>query len=184
VPREAVEATEPVGGLLILKAFSSGSSAMTGVEAISNGVPVFRWAESRNAATTRGWMSAILGAMLLGISVLIARHGPVPHTDEMALSQLARLVVGTGPVYFIMQIATLLILVLAANTSYADFPRLASLLACDRYVPRLFGFRSDRLALAVGIVVLSTFSAAPIPLYAVGTFVSCRMSHVGMVRHR
>ncbi|HET8631501.1 MAG TPA: APC family permease [Thermomicrobiales bacterium] len=188
---------EALGAFLLLKAFASGCSAMTGVEAISNGVPALKPPESRNGATTMLWMSGILGAMLLGVTALSHQYGllPYPSGNPTVLSQLTEQIVGRGwfhPFYYVVQAATLLVLVLAANTSYADFPRLASILARDRFVPRQFAFRGDHLAFTVGIVALSVCAAillaafkgdtsALIPLYAVGVFVSFTMSQSGMV---
>jgi amino acid transporter len=194
VPREPVPGGEALGALLILKAFSSGCTSMTGVEAVSNGVPAFEPPESRNAATTMLWMSGILGALLIGMTVLAERYGlvPSPTGHPTLLSQLTEQVAGRGPFYFFVQVATLLILVLAANTAYADFPRVASILAKDRFLPRQFAFQGDRLAYTVGIVVLSAAAAllvvvyrgnveALIPLFAVGVFVAFTMSQAGMV---
>src|SRR5262249_61819577 len=149
---EATAAVEPLGLFLILRAFAAGCTALTGVEAISNGVPAFKQPESRNAATTLIWMIATLGFMFLGISVLAHYLGAVPREDVSVVSQLASQIVGTGPTFFIIQVATALILVLAANTSYADFPRLASLLSRDRFLPRQFSSRGDRLVFSNGIV--------------------------------
>jgi len=185
-----------LGLFLILQAFSSGCSAMTGVEAISNGVPAFQKPESRNASVTLIWMAVLLGTMFAGITLLAHQYGlvPTPTGNPTLLSQLADHVVGHTLFYYVIQTATLLVLVLAANTSYADFPRLASILARDRFVPRQFAFRGDRLAFTVGIGVLAVLSAvllivfkgdttALIPLYAVGVFVSFTLSQAGMVRH-
>ena len=196
VPRIGVPGGEQLGIVLILKAFSSGCSAMTGVEAVSNGVPAFKPPEARNAATTMLWMSGILGILLLGITVLGYKYGTVPNpaSNPTVLSQLAEAIIGHGFFYYVIQGATLAVLVLAANTSYADFPRLASILARDRYAPHQFAFRGDRLAFTVGIVFLALVSSlllvlfkgntdALIPLYAVGVFVSFTMSQAGMVVH-
>lgn len=183
-----------IGLFLMLQAFSAGCTALTGVEAISNGVPAFRQPESRNAATTLLWMVGILGTFFLGISLLAHFYGAVPRDDVSVVSQLAAQVVGTGPAFFVIQLATALILVLAANTAYADFPRLASLLARDRFLPRQFASRGDRLVFSNGIVVLGAFAAllvlmfnareqAMLPLYAIGVFISFTLSQVGMVRH-
>jgi amino acid transporter len=196
VPRTAVPAMESVSVLLVLKAFSSGCTAMTGVEAVSNGVPVFQPPESRNAATTMLWMSGILGTLFVGIVLLFFAYGlvPDPSGNPTMLSQLTEQVVGRGWFYYLVQAATLLILVLAANTSYADFPRLSAILARDDFLPHLFGFRGDRLAFSVGIGALSVLAAillvlfhgsvdALIPLFAVGVFVAFTMSQAGMVAH-
>ncbi|HEU5097902.1 MAG TPA: APC family permease [Roseiflexaceae bacterium] len=186
--------TATLGLFLLLQAFSAGCTALTGVEAISNGVPAFQKPESRNAATTLLWMVGILGAMFLGLSVLAHYYGTVPREDVSVVSQIARQVVGTGPAFFIIQVSTALILVLAANTSYADFPRLASLLSRDRFLPRQFASRGDRLVFSNGIVALGVFAAllvivfnareqAMLPLYAIGVFISFSLSQYGMVRH-
>ena len=191
---EMVTAAEPLGIFLILRAFAAGCTALTGVEAISNGVPAFKQPESKNAATTLIWMIGTLGFMFLGISTLAYYHGSVPREDVSVVSQLASEIVGTGPIFFIIQVATALILVLAANTSYADFPRLASLLSRDRFLPRQFSSRGDRLVFSNGVVALGMFAAllvvafnareqAMLPLYAIGVFISFTLSQFGMVRH-
>jgi amino acid transporter len=191
---EATAATEPLSIFLILRAFAAGCTALTGVEAISNGVPAFKQPESKNAATTLIWMVATLGIMFLGISVLAYYIGAVPREDVSVISQIAIQIVGTGPAFFVIQVATALILVLAANTSYADFPRLASLLSRDRFLPRQFSSRGDRLVFSNGVVALGVFAAllvlafnareqAMLPLYAIGVFISFTLSQFGMVRH-
>jgi amino acid transporter len=193
-PPPDMRAVEALTGFLILRAFASGCTAMTGIEAISNGIPAFRPPESRNAAITLGWMAAILATMFVGLTVLAARLGVVPVEAETVVSQIARRLHGTGVFYYLIQAATALILVLAANTSFADFPRLSSLLARDRYVPRQFANLGERLVFSNGIMVLGAMAAvllvmfggethALIPLYAVGVFVSFTLSQSGMVRH-
>ena len=193
-PAHIAPATETLGLFLLLQAFSAGCTAMTGVEAISNGVPAFKQPESKNAARTLLVMVGILGFMFLGISVLGYYYGAVPREDQSVVSQIASQVVGTGPAYFIIQVATALILVLAANTSYADFPRLSSLLSRDRFLPRQFASRGDRLVFSNGIMALGVFAAllvvafnareqAMLPLYAIGVFISFTLSQWGMVRH-
>ena len=193
-PPPAVAPTEVLTWFLVLRAFSSGCTAMTGTEAISNGIPAFRSPESRNAAITLGWMALILGSFFVGLTVLAGRLGIVPVADETVVSQIARRLHGTGLFYYAVQAATALILVLAANTSFADFPRLSSLLARDRYVPRQFANLGERLVFSNGILVLATAAAvllvifggethALIPLYAVGVFISFTLSQSGMVRH-
>jgi amino acid transporter len=184
-----------VGLFVLLHAFANGCTAMTGVEAISNGIPAFESPEADNAAKTLLIMAAILLTMFLGISLLGAALHVVPHEQETVLSQIARAVFGGRNVaYFILQIATMLILVLAANTSYADFPRLASILASDGFAPTQFTHRGDRLAFSNGIIVLTLFAIALvvifrgsvfrlIPLYAVGVFLSFTLSQAGMVVH-
>jgi len=193
-PPPALPAAEALTGFLILRAFSSGCTAMTGTEAISNGIPAFRTPESRNAAITLGWMAAILGSFFIGLTVLADRLGIVPTEAETVVSQIARRLHGTGIFYYMIQAATALILVLAANTSFADFPRLSSLLARDRYIPRQFATLGERLVFSNGIMVLGALAAlllvmfggethALIPLYAVGVFISFTLSQSGMVRH-
>src|SRR5262249_2243405 len=147
---------EPLTLFLLLTAFSNGCTAMTGVEAVSNGVPAFRPPEARNAAATMLMMMVLSITMFVGIALLSHAYHVVPSADETVVSQLARGVFGErGIPYFAVQAATMLILVLAANTAYADFPRLASILARDRYVPRQFMNQGDRLAFSHGIVALS-----------------------------
>lgn len=189
-----VPAVESLTAFLVLRAFSSGCTAMTGTEAISNGIPAFRPPESRNAAITLGWMVGILGTLFIGITVLAWALGVLPRESETVVSQIARALFGTGLAYYSIQVATALILVLAANTSFADFPRLSSLLARDHFVPRQFATLGERLVFSNGIVVLGGFAAlllvlfrgethALIPLYAVGVFISFTLSQSGMVVH-
>jgi amino acid transporter len=179
---------------LVLRAFSGGCSAMTGTEAISNGVPAFKKPESRNASRTLGIMAAILGTFLVGVTLLAQVLHLTPKDNDTILSQVARHVYGSGFFYYALQIATMAILFLAANTSFADFPRLSSILARDGLMPRQFMNRGDRMAFSNGIVglalvsmaVLAIFGAkthAMIPLYAVGVFVSFTLSQAGMVVH-
>ncbi|MGB9738035.1 MAG: amino acid permease [Chloroflexus aggregans] len=180
---------------LILRAFAAGCTALTGIEAISDGVQAFKAPEARNASITLTWMIGLLVTMFLGITWLADAHRAVPNefTHETIVSQIARTIFGIGPVYVFIQIATALILVLAANTAFADFPRLASFLARDRFLPRQFASRGDRLVFSNGILVLGLFSAllviifqaneiAMLPLYAVGVFTSFTLSQSGMVR--
>ena len=187
-------APETLGLLLILRAFADGCSAITGVEAVSNGVPAFKRPESRNARNTLVVMGALVGAMFIGVSILAELSGAVPSGNETVISQVGRAVFGTGPFYYILQLSTMGILVLAANTAFADFPRLSSLLARDGYMPAGFAFRGERLAFSTGIValailaivVLAVFGGrveALIPLYAIGVFTSITLSQAGMVRH-
>lgn len=195
---EAVRAVamggQSLGVLLLLRAFADGCSAMTGVEAISNGVPAFRPPESVNARITIGWMAGLLGAMFLGISLLAGIAGAVPSEHETILSQVTRATFGAGPIYYVITLATTGILILAANTSFADFPRLASLLARDGFMPRQFAFRGERLAFSAGIVALGVIASVVvvafhgrvetlIPLYAIGVFTSFTLSQAGMVIH-
>ena len=178
---------------LLLTAFSNGCTAMTGVEAVSNGVPAFKPPEAKNAAATMLLMAVLSITMFLGITLLAQSYHVMPSDTETVVSQLARGVFGSrGVLYYSVQAATMLILVLAANTAYADFPRLASILARDRYVPRQFMNQGDRLAFSNGIVGLSILAAilivvfggdthALIPLYMIGVFVSFTLSQAGMV---
>ncbi len=194
-PSDTVEAgTQSIGLFLILRAFSSGSAALTGIEAISNGVPSFRPPEARNANITLGWMAAILTFFFLGLTVLAHEVGAVPAETRTVVSQVADGVFGRTPLFFIVQVATTMILILAANTSFAGLPALGSVMARDRYLPRQFAFRGDRLAFSNGIMVLGVGSAALlvafgaethrlIPLYAVGVFTGFTLSQAGMVVH-
>lgn len=179
---------------LILRAFSSGCAALTGIEAISNGIPVFHSPAQKNAKITLTWMSIILGTLFLGITLLSHLYGIVPRETETAVSLLAHAIFGEGFGYYLVQASTTLILILAANTSYADFPRLSSLLAKDRFLPRQLASVGDRLVFSNGIMGLS-FAAIflivlyqgdthhLIPLYAVGVFLSFTLSQFGMVLH-
>ena len=191
-------ATGSMGALTafaVLRAFSNGCTAMTGVEAVSNGVPAFEPPESRNAASTLVTMAALAITMFLGITLLAHAYGIVPIDEETVVSQVARHTFGgRSLMYFAVQGATMLILVLAANTAYADFPRLASIVARDRFLPRQFMNQGDRLAFSNGILILSVLAAALLvvfggnthallPLYMVGVFVSFTLSQAGMVVH-
>ena len=179
---------------LLLHAFSSGTAALTGIEAISNGITAFREPRSRNAGITLIWMAAILATLFLAISFLSRVMAAVPSEEETVISQLARTVFnGQGPLYLGLIVATTLILVLAANTSFADFPRLAALHAGDGFLPRQLTLRGSRLVYSYGIVALAlvaslliiAFNAsvtALIPLYAIGVFLSFTLSQVGMAR--
>jgi amino acid transporter len=185
--------SQPLTLFLLLTAFSNGCTAMTGVEAVSNGVPAFKPPESKNAAATMLMMAVLSITMFLGITLLAQAYHVLPSDQETVVSQLARGVFGDrGAAYYAVQAATMLILVLAANTAYADFPRLASILARDRYLPRQLMNQGDRLAFSNGIVGLSVFASALlvffggdthalIPLYMIGVFVSFTLSQAGMV---
>lgn len=179
---------------LLLKAFASGCSALTGVEAISNGVPIFKKPSQHNAKITMIWMSVILGAFFLGITLLAHMLGIIPHEGETVMSHLSRTIFGEGLLYYITQIAIALILLLAANTSYADFPRLTSLLSKDKFLPRQLATVGDRLVFSNGIMGLTVGAGILIilfrgsthlliPLYAVGVFLSFTLSQTGMVIH-
>ena len=184
-----------LGILILLRGFSSGAVALTGVEAISNGVPAFRRPESKNAAMTLVWMGLILGSLFMGVQILAHHLGPYPSEKTTVMSQLGTAVFGSGTVlYVVLQFATAAILTLAANTAYADFPRLSSIIAHDGYLPRQLANRGDRLVFSNGVLVLATTAGALIiafggktnaliPLYAVGVFLSFTLSQAGMVRH-
>jgi amino acid transporter len=185
---------ETLGVLLLMRAFADGCSAITGVEAVSNGVPAFKPPEWKNARTTLTIMGALVAVMFLGLSYLAGVVGAMPSDHESVVSQIGRAVFGLGPLYYILQLATTGLLILAANTSFADFPRLSSILARDGYMPSRFAFRGERLAFSAGIVVLALVAivvlvafgglvTALIPLYAIGVFTSVTLSQVGMVRH-
>jgi amino acid transporter len=193
-PREPIHAVESVSLFLILRAFTAGSAALTGVEAISDGVPAFKPPEARNAAKTLTWMCLTLGAMFIGLSFLAHRYGIVPNDKETVVSQIASTLVGRNFFYYFVQVMTALILILGANTSFADFPRLATWLARDHYMPKQFLFRGDRLAFNTGISVLGSLAALLIivfsaeatrllPLYAIGVFAAFTFSQSGMVIH-
>src|SRR6266567_4761673 len=160
---QPVPGVEPLTIFLILKSFAAGCSAMTGVEAISNGVPAFKKPETRNAIATLTWMAITLGTLFIGITFLATSYGIEANAagNPTVIAQIAKLVF-TGPLYFmypVFQLATLLILTLAANTSYSDFPRLASLLARDNFLPHQFAFRGDRLAFSIGIIFLAVLAS-------------------------
>jgi amino acid transporter len=191
------EGAEPLGLLLILRAFASGSVALTGTEAVSNGVPAFRPPEPRHAQIVITLMGLFFGAIFLGMSFLAGQLGvlPDPTEEQTVVSQLTGALVGAGsPYHYLVQIATAVLLVLAANTSFADFPRLSSILARDGFLPRIFQYRGDRLAFNTGIVLLALVAISLIvafggsvtnliPLYTVGVFIAFTLSQSGMVRH-
>jgi amino acid transporter len=192
-PPPVLQIAQPVTLWLILRAFSAGAVAMSGTEAISNGVPVFKPNESKNAAITLTVMATLLGVFFVGVSFLSNHMGLVPG-NQTIVSQVALAVFGQNAFYYIFQIATMAILVIAANTAYADFPRLSSILARDNYMPHIFMNRGDRLAFSSGIIFLGTISAlllvvfrgnvdSLIHLYAVGVFLAFSMSDTGMVVH-
>jgi amino acid transporter len=187
---------QPLTLFLLLGAFSNGCAALTGIEAISNGVQAFKKPEATNAATTLIWMALLLTTMFLGTSVMAYLYGVHPKASETVISQFARIMFtgAFGWFYYVVQAATAAILVLAANTAFADFPRLSSLLARDRFLPRQLANRGDRLVFSNGIVILAIFSGVLvsafggdtsrlIPLYAVGVFLSFTLSQSGMVVH-
>ena len=181
---------------LLLAAFSNGCTALTGTEAISNGVQAFKAPEAKNASVTLLSMGLLLGTLFLGTSTLAYLYGVHPHENETVISQFARYIF-SGPMlwfYYLVQAATAAILILAANTAFADFPRLSSLLARDRFIPKQFGNRGDKLVFSNGIFILALFASLLIvgfagdtsrliPLYCIGVFLSFTLSQSGMVRH-
>ena len=186
---------QALGLFLILRAFSQGAVALTGVEAVSDGVPAFKPPEWKNARTTLTWAAIVFAALFVGIAFLVTvlRIIPDPTEEQTVLSLLVRHLTGDGVILVVAQIATALILVLAANTSFADFPRLSSFLARDGFLPRQFAFRGERLAFTTGIVALSLmaigllvgFNASVsglIPLYTLGVFIAFTLSQSGHAR--
>jgi amino acid transporter len=193
LPLSTQPAVESVSLFLLLRAFSSGCTALTGVEVISNGVSAFRPPEPKNAAITMGMMAFVLGTLFMGISTMAYHLSVVPKADETVVSQIARAIFGEGTLYYLIQGSTMLILILAANSAFAGFPRLASILARDGYMPHQMATMGDRLVFSNGIIILGVFSCslifafggnthALIPLYAVGVFLSFTLSQAGMVR--
>jgi amino acid transporter len=197
VSRAHVGIGAPVGFalmFLILRGFAEGCVAITGTEAISNGVGAFKSPSAKNAATTLGWMAAILATFFMGTSYLARHYAVMPTPNETILSQLGHHIFGNGALYLALQYSTFAILVLAANTAFADFPRLSSILSGDRYMPRQFAARGDRLAFSNGIVALGLLAmilvwlfhgdtSSLIPLYAIGVFLCFTLSQAGMVVH-
>jgi hypothetical protein len=196
VVEEPVSGFEALTVLLVLRAFAFGSVALTGTEAISNGVPAFKPPEARNAGATLIAMAVILGVIFVGLSFLASAFGiaPDPAEAETLISQITRAVIGDGPAYVAFQVVTTLILLLAANTGFNGAPRLAQILALDGYAPRQAAILGDRLAFSWGIVALAVVSAVLlwvfdgsvtdlIPLYSIGIFLSFSISQSGMVRH-
>lgn len=192
VPVEWGSAANNVSLFLLLKAFSSGCSALTGVEAVSNAIPNFRAPAEKNAAKTLIMMGSILGFMFIGISLLAYWYGIIPSEKETVVSQIANSVFGRGTIYYIIQGVTALILFLAANTAYSAFPLLAFMLAKDKFMPHMFLVRGDRLGYSNGIIFLGVLSAilviafhgnteGLIPLYAVGVFIPFTLSQLGMM---
>lgn len=194
VPPPHLGAVQSIGVFLILRAFSSGATAMTGIEAISNAVPAFKPVEWRNARVTLSWMIGLLISMFAGVLAVTKLSGVVPRGGQTMLSQLAHLDFGNGPAYLFIQLATAAVLLMAANTSFNDFPRVLFLMARDQQAPRSFLQIGDRLTFSAGIVLLSAASAAIyvalhgntarlLPLYAVGVFLAFTLSQSGMVVH-
>ena len=185
--------TGPLTVFLVLRAFANGCTALTGIEAISDGVPAFKPPEARNAAMTLMIMVACAVTLFIGVTLLAHAYNVVPQHEETVISQLNRAILGgRGAFYYMVQAATTMILVLAANTAYSDFPRLASIIARDKFLPRQFANQGDRLAFSNGILVLSLLAGALlvafggdthalIPLYMLGVFVSFTLSQTGMV---
>ncbi len=194
-PLHVAQAASAITPFLILHAFSSGTTALTGVEAISNGIPAFKEPRSRNAGITLIWMSSILATLFLGITFLAVHVHALPSEAETVISQLARSVFdGRGPLYHGAIAATTIILIMATNTSFADFPRLSALLAADGHLPRHLTYRGSRLVYSRGIVALALIASllivifeasvsGLIPLYAIGVFLSFTLSQAGMA-HR
>ncbi|HMS25472.1 MAG TPA: APC family permease [Acidimicrobiia bacterium] len=191
-----VESGGALAIIVLLRGFASGAVALTGIEAICDGVPAFRKPSAKNASRTLMMMAGILATLFFGISLLASRIHPIPLEEgESVFSQMGRHVFGEGPIYFGLQISTALILMLAANTAYADFPRLSSIIARDGFLPRQFTNRGDRLVFSNGVIVLGLAAialvwifggteTALIPLYAVGVFTSFTLSQLGMVRYQ
>jgi amino acid transporter len=188
------QATDTVGALLVLKAFASGCSALTGVEAIANSVPQFRLPRARRAQHTEVALGVILGLMLLGLGELIRRWDALPQPGTTVLAQLTSGAIGHGVLFYVIQLITLVLLALAANTSFGGLPVLAGLLARDNFLPHVFGLRADRRVFRYGVGFLAVAAAlllivsrgdtqALVPVFAVGVFVGFTLSQVGMVRH-
>jgi amino acid transporter len=183
---------EGIGLFLLLRAYAAGCTALTGVEAVSDGVPAFRPPEAHNARIVMAWLGAISVSMFLGITYLAYDFGIIPGGEETVVSKIARRIFGTGALYYEIQGVTMLILLLAANTSFADFPRLSFFLARDRFAPRQFSNQGDRLVFSNGVIILAGLAIlllvgfqgdthSLLPLYAVGVFVSFTLSQSGMV---
>jgi amino acid transporter len=193
-PSHLPNAAETVGVLLLLRAFASGCSALTGVEAIANAVPSFRKPRVKHAQNTEAWLGTLLGLMLIGLAILIKKYHVTPDPRETVLAQLAAAAVGKGFLFYAIQLITTVLLGLAANTSFGGLPVLASLLASDNFLPHLFFLRADRQVHRYGVIVLAVFAAILlvlsrgntqrlVPLFAIGVFVGFTLSQAGMVRH-
>jgi len=193
LPAAESTALIPLTTFLVLRAFAAGCTALTGIEAVANCVQAFKPPETRNAGITLVWMATLLGSMFLGLAYLTDAFHLIPREGETLVSQLAGQVLGRGPLYLMVQAATMIILLLAANTCYAGFPMLSSLLAKDGYLPRQLAGLGDRLVYSNGILFLSGLSMfllvafqgdthALLPLYALGVFLSFTLSQIGMVR--
>jgi amino acid transporter len=186
--------TEAVGILLVLRAFASGCSALTGVEAIANAVPEFRKPRARRAQHTEVWLGILLGGMLIGLGILIKKFNVVPHSSITVLAQLTEASLGHNFIFYAIQLITMVLLALAANTSFGGLPVLTALLARDNFLPHMFGLRADRQVHRYGVVVLAVLAGALlaasngntqalVPLFAVGVFIGFTLSQFGMVRH-
>jgi amino acid transporter len=186
--------TEAVGILLVLRAFASGCSALTGVEAIANAVPEFRKPRAHRAQHTEVWLGILLGGMLIGLGILIKKFHVVPQSNITVLAQLTEASLGHNVIFYAIQLITMVLLALAANTSFGGLPVLASLLARDNFLPHMFGLRADRQVHRTGVVVLALLAAALlvasngntqalVPLFAVGVFIGFTLSQFGMVKH-
>ena len=195
IPTDVAQMTGAVTLFVILKAFASGGAAVTGVEAVSNGVPAFKPIEWKNARSTLMWMGSLLGLMFLGLSFLTVKLQVLPTETKTVISQVGRAIFGQGPLgyglFLALQAATTLILILAANTSFADFPRLANFHAADNFMPRQLTVRGHRLVFSNGIIGLAAAStilvvlfkadvSKLIPFYAIGVFTSFTLSQAGM----
>ncbi len=193
IEHEATNITGIAFVFLLLRAFSSGTTALTGVEAISNGIQAFNEPKSKNAATTLMWDAALLMMMFLGLGILAYLTGAQPSEQEVLISQVARAIFGDGMMRLLTLLAATVILIMAANTSFADFPRLAALQAGDRFLPRQLTFRSSRLVFNWGVIILAAFASLLIfvfqgsvsrliPLYAIGVFLCFSLSQAGMAK--
>jgi amino acid transporter len=194
VPQATLPVLQPITPFLVLHTFATGCTALTGIEAISNGVPAFRPPEARNAGQTLIIMAGLMGILFLGSIGLTQFLAVIPRADETILSALAHWIFGNTPLYFLVQISTLLILAVAANTSFAGFPRLAAILAKDGFLPHQLAGLGDRLVYSNGILTLAAITGlliilfngnthALIPLFAVGAFLAFTLSQIGMVNH-
>jgi len=193
-PPEAVPAVDPLSVFMVLRAFSGGCASLTGTEAVANGVQYFKPPESRNAGITLIWMAAILATSVIGVAFVAHYYHIVPRPEETVVSMLGRQIFGRGWVYYMIQVATAVILLLAVNTSFAGFPMLASIMAKDGFLPRQFANLGDRLVFSNGIIICAGISSlllvifrgsthALIPLYAIGVFGAFTLSQGGMVKH-
>ena len=193
-PAMPYEIIQPLTAVIILRSFANGTTSLTGVEAISNGITAFKEPRSKNAAGTMLWMAAILGSLLVGITFLANHIGAIPSEGETIISQVARTIFDNrGPLYLMLISSTTIILMMGANTAFADFPRLGALHAGDGFLPRQLTYRGSRLVYSSGIVALAVIASALvigfqasvtnlIPLYAIGVFLSFSLSQTGMAR--